>query len=96
MPCTRAFIDTHVRLCLHACNTAQSAQIQRTRQLVCCPAEHQRSSAGWGLGLGLGLCCTQAGVFLAPGRSDAGVMRKGDAGFALRGSGHYLRCASTA
>lgn len=34
----------------------------------------------------------QAGVFLAPGRSDTGVMRAGDAGFAPKGSGHYLRC----
>ncbi|KAK9837295.1 hypothetical protein WJX81_004372 [Elliptochloris bilobata] len=33
----------------------------------------------------------EAGVFLAPGRSDTGVMRTGDAGFAPRGSGHYLR-----
>ena len=31
-------------------------------------------------------------MFLAPGRSDAGIMRKGDAGFAPRGSAHYLRC----
>jgi len=36
----------------------------------------------------------QAGVFMAPGRSDTGVMHAGDAGFAPRGAGHYLRCCA--
>jgi len=36
----------------------------------------------------------QAGVFMAPGRSDTGVMHAGDAGFAPRGAGHYRRCCA--